>query len=78
MALEVFYSQDILNALLALASAGELHGPEYHKALHDVALAFGLQPMALQRWQVIDSDLVGVENEAQEIRGIQNNLLRRR
>jgi hypothetical protein len=42
MSLDVWYSQDIWRILASLASAGILQGPEYHKALRDVALAFGL------------------------------------
>jgi len=33
---------DLRNLLLALAAAGEAHGPEYRQALCDVALALGI------------------------------------
>ena len=44
MGLQVFYPEDVQRVLLALASAGAAHGPEYVKALGDVALAFGVRP----------------------------------
>lgn len=43
MGLEVYYKEDIRRVLLALASAGAGHGLAYIKALHDVALAFGIR-----------------------------------
>ena len=76
MALEVFYPQDILNALLAAeqATASALqascevdarysqgYGDGYRAALTTLALAFGL----LLR-----------EDEAQKVRGFPHNLLR--
>jgi hypothetical protein len=42
MALDLWYRQDVAHILTALASAGADHGPTYLKALHDVALAFGV------------------------------------
>ena len=64
MAAEVWYPQDVINVLAALSSAGELQGPEYHKALHDVALAFGLEtPDSLSGvlpWRVVDAEAVAV------------------
>lgn len=39
---QVFSQEDVQRILAALSSAGELQGPEYHKALSDVALALGL------------------------------------
>ena len=42
MALDVYWPRDIERVLLALASAGAGRGPEYHAALADLALAFGV------------------------------------
>lgn len=42
MALDVFYPKDVRRILEALASSGDLRGPEYQRALADVALAFGV------------------------------------
>jgi hypothetical protein len=42
VSLDVWYPDDVRRILIALASAGILQGPGYHKALGDVALAFGL------------------------------------
>jgi hypothetical protein len=56
MSLDVWYPDDVIRILAALASAGELQGPEYHKALDDVALAFGvLLVIADPPWRVVDS-----------------------
>jgi hypothetical protein len=73
MTLDVWYPQDVINILRALASAGELQGPEYHKALDDVALAFGIAlegasietpstmpgVKGLLPWRVVDEGAVG-------------------
>jgi hypothetical protein len=60
MSLEVWYPQDVINILRALASAGELQGPEYRKALDDVALAFGVgsgdSVSGLLPWRVVDAE----------------------
>jgi hypothetical protein len=51
MALDMWYRQDVAHILTALASAGADNGPAYLKALHDVALAFGVvtrEPPALR------------------------------
>jgi hypothetical protein len=57
MSLDVWYPQDIQRVLVALASAGELQGPEYHKALDDVALAFGvLLVIADPPWRAVDGE----------------------
>ena len=53
MGFEVWYPQDIQNILNALASAGELQGPEYHKALGDVALAFGVPARCVTEGRVL-------------------------
>ena len=80
MALEVYYPQDIRNALLAAQQANDAAFEAvavtddntaafrrgYHAALMTLALAFGLVP----------SSNFGVENEAQDIRGFPHNLLR--
>jgi hypothetical protein len=43
MALDLWFREDVQRILTALASAaGEAHGPQYLKALADVALAFGV------------------------------------
>ena len=42
MALDMWFRDDVTRILTALASAGDQHGPEYQKALSDVALAFGV------------------------------------
>ena len=57
MALEVYFSNDVQRILLALASAGQLHGPEYHQALRDVALAFGVEP-PVEAWRVVEPEPV--------------------
>lgn len=46
MGLDLWFQQDVERILTALAAAGDQRGPEYHKALGDVALAFGLAPRA--------------------------------
>jgi len=57
MGLQVYYPQDIERVLLALASAGSMHGPEYHKALSDTAIAFGvLFPLPPEAWQEVETD----------------------
>ena len=60
MGLDVWYPQDVVNILRAVASAGELHGPEYHKALNDVALAFGVEfgdsVSVILVWRVVDAE----------------------
>lgn len=43
MGLGVHFSEDIAKILAGLASAGDRYGPEYHKALADVAIALGVQ-----------------------------------
>lgn len=43
MGLSLWFREDVLRILQALASAGIGHGPEYRQALHDVALAFGVE-----------------------------------
>ncbi len=43
MGLGVYFSEDIAKILAGLASAGDRYGPEYHKALSDVAIALGVQ-----------------------------------
>jgi len=40
--LDMWFRDDVGRILIALASAGANRGPEYLAALHDVALAFGL------------------------------------
>jgi hypothetical protein len=42
MALDLWFREDVARILTALAAAGSERGPEYHKALFDVGLAFGL------------------------------------
>ena len=42
MALDLYFKDDIIRILTAISSAGDQHGPEYQKALGDVALAFGI------------------------------------
>ena len=59
MSLEVWYPQDVINILAALSSAGELQGPEYHKALNDVALAFGVNLASIELrlpWRIVDAE----------------------
>jgi hypothetical protein len=59
MALEVWYPQDVINILRALDSAGELQPEGYHKALNDVALAFGIKKLSVGNilpWRVIDAE----------------------
>ena len=54
--LQIFYPEDIQRVLLALASAGAARGPEYVKALGDVALAFGVQPPTPTKiWHEVDT-----------------------
>jgi hypothetical protein len=68
MSLEVYYQQDVARILTALASAGDRYGPEYHKALADVALAFGLkQPPVATVWHLSCTTSTGrvVEAEVQ-------------
>lgn len=64
MSLQVYYPQDIKRVLAALASAGDLHGPEYRKALHDVALAFGVD-LSRHRdklsWTVLDAPALALQ-----------------
>lgn len=56
MGLAVFYSEDIQRVLLALASAGAAYGPEYVKALGDMALAFGVEPPTPTKiWREVDT-----------------------
>lgn len=43
MSLEVWFRQDIQRVLAGLASAGSVRGPEYFKALYDVAISFGVR-----------------------------------
>lgn len=43
MGLSLWFREDVLRILRALASAGLDHGPEYRQALYDVALAFGVE-----------------------------------
>jgi hypothetical protein len=50
MGLDVWFREDMTRILLALGSAGAHHGPKYLKALHDVALAFGLEAPTLARF----------------------------
>jgi hypothetical protein len=40
--LELWYREDVIRILNAVAHAGELQGAEYHKAIRDVARAFGV------------------------------------
>jgi len=42
MGLDLWFREDVARILDALAAAGDLRGPEYHKALSDVARAFGV------------------------------------
>ena len=44
MSLRVWVRDDIADILAGLASAGAAYGPEYQKALADVALSFGVAP----------------------------------
>lgn len=74
MSLEVWYPQDVINILAALSSAGELQGPEYHKALNDVALAFGVKSPTVglletpiynysdKPWRIVDAEAVTISN----------------
>ncbi len=43
MGLSLWFREDVVRILRALASAGIAYGPEYRQALHDVALAFGVE-----------------------------------
>ena len=43
MAINMWTQTDVARLLEALAQAADLHGPEYHKALRDVALCFGIR-----------------------------------
>ena len=61
--LEVFYQNDIRRVLLALASAGQLNGPGYRRALQDAALAFGVdlsETLPVRRLQDWDGRTVQV------------------
>ncbi len=42
MSLNLWNREDVARILVALTSAGKAHGSEYHEALRDVALAFGV------------------------------------
>lgn len=42
MGLDLWFRADVERILDAVGAAGDLRGPEYHKALADVARAFGL------------------------------------
>ena len=44
MGLDIYFRDDVERTLEALASAGELWGTDYYRALCDVALAFGVEP----------------------------------
>ena len=46
MGLDLWFREDVARILAALASAGDHYGPNYQKALADVALAFGVTPPA--------------------------------
>jgi len=56
MALDLWYPNDVARILAALASAGSGNGPDYLRALHDVALAFGVRPPGGQgeHLQIVD------------------------
>ena len=55
MALDVWFPDDVTRILTALSSAGCHYGPEYHAALRDVALAFGVDlPPFVEFGQVVD------------------------
>ncbi len=69
MGLSLWFREDVIRILRALASAGIGHGPEYRQALHDVALAFGIEGSILvcpalppacstapSAWQIAASD----------------------
>ena len=43
MGLDLWFRDDVRRILDALAAAGDERGPEYHKALADVAIAFGVE-----------------------------------
>jgi hypothetical protein len=49
MPLEVWFREDVARTLTALAAAGSRQGPEYHKALFDVAIAFGVTTLVGQQ-----------------------------
>ena len=52
----IWFQKDVRRILLALAAAGCERGPEYHKALSDCAIAFGLvigQPTATRSRDVV-------------------------
>jgi len=53
---EVFTTYDVKRILVALASAGVSRGSEYHQALCDVALAFGIELPPSTRWRVVDAN----------------------
>ena len=55
MALDLWFREDVARILTALAAAGSERGPEYHKALWDVALAFGL-PLGSARTSAIRTE----------------------
>lgn len=64
MALDVYYPTDIKRVLAALSSSGELRGPEYQKALHDVALAFGVEFWHQRQdlsWTITDAPVLALE-----------------
>lgn len=42
MGLDLWFREDVARILAALASSGDLYGPDYFKALHDVGVAFGV------------------------------------
>lgn len=60
MGLGVYFAEDIGHILAALASAGCQHGPEYQKALADVARALGIAGAA---WVPAVYVLEGVQGE---------------
>lgn len=68
MGLGVWFADDIERILAALASSGVHHGPAYHKALSDVAVALGTVPPS-PVWSVLPTVLTieGVNHERQTV-----------
>lgn len=42
MSLDVWFRSDVQRILAAVSAAGDLHGPDYRRAVEDVGIAFGV------------------------------------
>ena len=64
MSLDMWFRDDVVRILAAVASAGEQHSADYHRAIRDVALGFGLVLEQGSRVTPMDLALLEAEREA--------------